>query len=187
LLFVVLRRASADRINPSSITARQALRRRAFPDDATDIVYDARHGRISAASPQLRSTRVGKFPSATDFWKLDGRRCQQAGYQRRAGPKRQTDETIGTERAFYSRDVRDGGPRQPPILLGWQRRDDGKTSVEIRIAPFMMPQELELARDAIGLPVPNIPRASAARQLRIRSAARSRANVAADLPVVLAF
>ena len=40
-------------------------------------------------------------------------------------------------------------------MLSLQRRDDGRTSVEIKVAPFALPQNLELAKDAIGLPVPN--------------------------------
>ena len=41
-------------------------------------------------------------------------------------------------------------------MVSLRRRDDGKTSVEIKVAPFVQPQNLALAKDAIGLPVPEV-------------------------------
>ena len=103
-------------------------------------------------------------------------------------PNAKLDETAANgARAYYSRDVRDGGPKQPPIMLALQRRGDGKTGVEIRIAPFAQPQTLELARDAIGLPMPD--KTSGLGSTGSSDSVRRRVggNVAADLPVVLAF
>ena len=39
-------------------------------------------------------------------------------------------------RVYYSHDYDNGFHRQPPVMLTLQRRDDGKTGVEIRVAPF---------------------------------------------------
>ena len=68
-----------------------------------------------------------------------------------------------------------------------QRRDDGKTAVEIRIAPFAQPQNLALARDAIGLPVPDHTAGFGSTGSSDSIRRKVEGKVAADLPVVLAF
>ncbi len=77
------RRAWADRINPSSITAptgsTPSCRFRTMRPTSCTIPG----GRISVASPQRQSTPLPNF-SARDFWKRDGRRCPQP-ISRRAG------------------------------------------------------------------------------------------------------
>jgi hypothetical protein len=103
-------------------------------------------------------------------------------------PNAKLGDTIANgARAYYSRDIRDGGPGQLPILLTLQRRDDGKTAVEIRIAPFMQPQKLELAKDAIGLPVPDHTTGFGSTGSSDSIRRKVEGKVAADLPVVLAF
>ncbi|PNA50777.1 hypothetical protein C1Y14_34355, partial [Pseudomonas sp. MPR-R5B] len=58
-------------------------------------------------------------------------------------------------RAFYDHPDSDstGFYKQKPVMLTLSRRDDGRTNVEIRIAPFALPTDLE-AGDAAGLPEP---------------------------------
>jgi hypothetical protein len=156
-----------------------------FPADATDIVFDPRR-------PYLSCITAATVDAGVEFFRKG---LLEAGWSTLSAadiaarwPNAKLDETIGNgARAYYSRDVRDGGPRQPPILLTLQRRDDGKTSVEIRIAPFMMPQELELARDAIGLPVPNHTPGFGSTGSSDSIRRKVEGKVAADLPVVLAF
>src|SRR4029079_8611123 len=89
--------------------------------------------------------------------------------------------------AYFGNDVQDGGPKRQPIMLSLLRRDDGKTSVEIKVAPFVQPQNLELAKDAIGLPMPNhtdgFRRHGSSDSVRREVTGKVRAG----LPVVLAF
>ena len=55
-----------------------------------------------------------------------------------------------------------------PIMLTLQRRDDGKTSVEIRVAPFALPQTLEADSEMAGLPRPKPTKTAAElRQFRL--------------------
>jgi hypothetical protein len=156
-----------------------------FPADATDIVFDPRR-------PYLSCITAATVDAGVEFFRKG---LLEAGWSTLSAadiaarwPNAKLDETIGNgARAYYSRDVRDGGPRQPPILLTLQRRDDGKTSVEIRIAPFMQPQNLELAKDAIGLPVPDHTPGFGSTGGSDSIRRKVEGKVAADLPVVLAF
>ena len=124
-----------------------------FPNDATDIVYNSRR-------PYLSCTTAGTIQASLDFFRTGllaaGWSALSAADITARWPNAKPDETAenGT-RAYFSRDVRDGGPKQPPIMLALQRHGDGKTGVEIKIAPFAQPPTLEIARDAIGLPMPD--------------------------------
>jgi hypothetical protein len=155
-----------------------------FPEDATDIVYDPRR-------PYLSSITAATVDAGTEFFRKG---LQEAGWSMLSAADIATrwpnakPETIGNgARAYYSRDIRDGGPTQAPILLTLQRRDDGKTAVEIRIAPFAQPQNLALARDAIGLPVPDHTAGFGSTGSSDSIRRKVEGQVAADLPVVLAF
>jgi hypothetical protein len=156
-----------------------------FPDDATDIVYDTRR-------PYLSCISAATVDASADFFRKE---LLEAGWVTLSAadiaagwPNARLDETPGGgARAYFSRDVRDGGPKQPPILLVLQRRDDGKTSVEIKVAPFMQPQNLVLARDAIGLPVPDHTAGFGSTGSSDSIHRKVVVKVAADLPVVLAF
>jgi hypothetical protein len=76
--------------------------------------------------------------------------------------------------------------KQKPVMLTLTRRDDGRTNVEIRIAPFALPTDLE-AEDMSGLPAPK-PYKSAGGRGDARSNRRELTVAAlADLPAVLAF
>ena len=76
--------------------------------------------------------------------------------------------------------------RQKPIMLTLLRRDDGRTSVDIRIAPFALPQTLEADSDMSGLPKP-IDQARAGSG--DSNSARRKLDVAviAEIPATLAF
>jgi hypothetical protein len=156
-----------------------------FPDDATDIVFDDRR-------PYLSCVTGATIGSGVDFFRhgllAAGWTTLSAADIASRWPSAKIDETIANGAvAYFSRDVRDGGPKQQPIMLTLRRRDDGKTSVEIRIAPFMQPQNLVLARDAIGLPVPDHTAGFGSTGSSDSVRRKVEGKVAADLPVVLAF
>ena len=90
-------------------------------------------------------------------------------------------------RVYYSHDFDNGFHRQPPVMLTLQRRDDGKTSVEIRVAPFAMPERLEAADDTAGLPTPKL--TWSALSSGDSDSARRELDVAvvAEIPATLAF
>jgi hypothetical protein len=155
-----------------------------FPDDAADIVFDdrrlyleLRHRRNDWAQRRFLSTGIAAGWTTLSTADIASR-----------WPNAKIDETVANGAvAYFSRDVRDGGPKQQPIMLTLQGRDDGKTSVEIKIAPFMQPQNLELAKDAIGLPVPDHTAGFGSTGSSDSVRRKVEGKVAADLPVVLAF
>ena len=89
--------------------------------------------------------------------------------------------------AYFSRDVRDGGPKQLPIMLSLVRSDGGKTSVEVKTAPFALPLNLTLAKDAIGLPVPDFTDGFGSTGSSDSVRRKVEGQVKASVPVVLAF
>jgi hypothetical protein len=156
-----------------------------FPDGATNIVYHDRRPYLGCIAP-------GTVDANLDFFRKEmlaiGWTPLSAADATARWPNAKLDETIQSGvSAYYSWDKLDGGPKQPPIMLSLQRRDDGNTSVEIKVAAFMLPQTLELAKEEIGLPVPDH-RASFGSTGSADSIRRKiEGDVAAELPVVLAF
>ena len=156
-----------------------------FPEDATDIVYDSRR-------PYLSCITAATVEASVEFYRKG---LLEAGWSALSAadiaarwPNAKLDETVENgAHAYFSRDLRDGGHRQQPIMLLLQRRGDGKTGVEIKIAPFAQPQNLELARDAIGLPMPDTIAGFGSTGSSDSIRRRVGGNVAAGLPVVLAF
>ena len=156
-----------------------------FPEDATDIVYDTRR-------PYLNCITAATIEASAAFYR---RGLLEAGWSALSladiaarWPNAKPDEAIANgARAYYSRDVRDGGPKQQPIVLDLQRRGDGKTGVEIRIAAFAQPSSLDVARDAIGLPMPDTTSGLGSTGSSDSVRRRVSGNVAAGLPVVLGF
>ena len=156
-----------------------------FPQDATDIVFDDRR-------PYLSCMTAATVEASLDLFRQGllaaGWSALSAADIAARWPNAKPDETIANGAiAYFSRDIRDGGPKQPPIMLSLLRRDDGKTSVEIKVAPFMQPQNLELAKDAIGLPVPNFTEGFGSTGSSDSIRRKVEGKVRADLPVVLAF
>ena len=100
------------------------------------------------------------------------------------------DETVPNGvRAFYAHPDSEvtGFYKQKPVMLTLTRRDDGRTNVDIRVAPFALPADLKADSDAAGLPRPGSTKTS--RSLGGASSAKREmsAAVMADLPAVLAF
>ena len=124
-----------------------------FPDDATDILFDDRR-------PYLNCFTATPVEASLDFFRkalaASGWLPLSAADAAADWPNANFDDKIANgARAYFSYANRDGGYRQPPIMLSLRRRDDGRTSVEIRVAPFALPQNLEVARESSGLPVPD--------------------------------
>jgi hypothetical protein len=156
-----------------------------FPDDATNIMFDERRPYLSCftAAPVEASLDFFRRALAASGW-LPMAAADAAAHW----PNADIDDKIESgARAYYSYDNRDGGYRQPPIMLSLQHRDDGRTSVEIKVAPFALPQHLELARESSGLPVPNhTPNSgSTGDSDSIRRALQG--TSVAEIPAVLAF
>lgn len=155
-----------------------------FPEDATDVVYDARRPYLSCITAAtvdagMESFRKGLLEAG---WSMLSAADIAARW-----PNAKLDTIGNGARAYYRRDISDGGPAQPPILLTLQRRGDGKTAVEIRIAPFAQPKNLALARDAIGLPVPDHTAGFGSTGSSDSIRRKVEGKVTAGLPVVLAF
>ncbi|MEP6841313.1 MAG: hypothetical protein ABJA75_24900 [Bradyrhizobium sp.] len=156
-----------------------------FPQDATDIVFDDRR-------PYLSCLTAATIEASLDLFRQGllaaGWTALSAADIAARWPNAKPDETIANgSTAYFSRDVRDGGPKQPPIMLSLLRRDDGKTSVEVKVAPFMQPQNLELAKDVIGLPMPDHTDGFGSTGSSDSIRRKVEGRVRADLPVVMAF
>ncbi|MBR1281489.1 hypothetical protein JQ597_05500 [Bradyrhizobium sp. AUGA SZCCT0177] len=155
-----------------------------FPDDATDIIFNERR-------PYLGCTTAASVETSLEFFRKE---LIAAGWSPLLAPDaaaRYPGATIDASisngaRAFYSFPKRDGYQQQP-IMLTLQRRDDGKTSVDVRIAPFAHPQSLELARETAGLPVPNQTAGFGSEGDSSSNSRKVHGAVQAELPVVLAF
>jgi hypothetical protein len=156
-----------------------------FPQDAIDIVFDDRR-------PYLSCITATTIEASLDLFRQGllaaGWTALSAADIAARWPNAKPDETIANGAiAYFSRDVRDGGPKQPPIMLSLLRRDDGKTSVEIKVAPFVQPQNLALAKDVIGLPMPDQTDGYGSTGSSDSVRRKVEGQVRAGLPVVLAF
>lgn len=156
-----------------------------FPDDATDVLFDDRR-------PYLSCFTAAPVEAALDFFRkalaASGWLPLSAADAAADWPNASFDDKIANgARAYFSYANRDGGPRQPPIVLSLRHRDDGRTSVEIRVAPFALPQNLNVALELSGLPVPDhTPSSGSSGDLEFPRRTLQAAS-AADIPAVLAF
>jgi hypothetical protein len=156
-----------------------------FPPNATDIVFDQNRPYLGCVAPLA-------FDATLDFFRNEmaaiGWKPLTAAEAAARWPNAEVSETVENGvRAYYSHDDGEGFYRQRPIMLTLQRRGDGRTGVEIRVAPFALPEMLEADSEMAGLPKPKpIKRAqgsggsdSVRRQLDVA--------VIAELPATLAF
>ncbi|MBR1145226.1 hypothetical protein [Bradyrhizobium sp. AUGA SZCCT0431] len=156
-----------------------------FPPGAVDILYDERRPYLGCIAPT-------GFDATLDFFRKEmeaiGWRRLEAAEAAERWPNAQLSETVENGvRAYYSHDAKNDSHPQRPVMLTLQRRDDGRTGVEIRVAPFAMPEKLEAADDVSGLPIPKTIQSlrgsgdsnSVDRSLDI--------GVVAELPATLAF
>src|SRR5215204_4504884 len=156
-----------------------------FPADATDIVFDQHRPYLGCIAPLA-------FDATLDFFRKElaaiGWKPLSTADATARWPGAELSETVqnGT-RAYYTHDDGDGFYRQRPIMLTLQRRDDGRTGVEIRVAPFALPPTLEADSEMAGLPRPKPTKT--AKSTGGSDSVRREMEVAviAELPATLAF
>jgi hypothetical protein len=155
-----------------------------FPADATNIMFDDRRpylGCVSAASVDANLNFFRKELIASGWSPLSDADIAARWPNAKMGTKIENGV-----RAYYSQDTHGGYP-QPPIMLSLQRRGDGNTSVEIKVAPFALPQNLEVARDTVDLPEPNNAPSFGSTGSRDSVSRKIGGVTVAEIPVVLAF
>jgi hypothetical protein len=156
-----------------------------FPTDATDIVFDQHRPYLGCIAPLA-------FDATLDFFRKEmaaiGWKPLSAADAAARWPGAELSETVQNGvRAYYTHDDGDGFYRQRPIMLTLQRRDDGRTGVEIRVAPFALPPTLEADSEMAGLPRPKPTKT--AKSTGGSDSVRRQMEVAviAELPATLAF
>jgi hypothetical protein len=143
----------------------------AIPDDATDIVFDENR-------PYLNLKTAGTIETTRDFY---NKQLLSAGWSPLSAadaaakwPNAKLDGAL----AYFDR----GNKR--PIVLSTQRGGD-KTIVEIKVASFALPQNLEADSDVFGLPRPKPAKTSGGTGGSTERELHARVN--ADVGAVLAF
>ena len=156
-----------------------------FPDDATDIVFDERRPYLSCftAAPVEAALEFFRTALAAAGWLPLSAADAAADWPNAV----LDDKMTNGARAYFSYVNTDGGYRQPPIILSLRHRDDGSTSVEIRVAPFALPQNLGVARESAGLPVPDHSPSSGSTGDSDSVRRTVQGTSVADIPAVLAF
>jgi hypothetical protein len=153
-----------------------------FPDDATDVVYDENR-------PYLRCVTALTVDAALDFFSkglaTEGWSQLSAAAIAARWPDAKLNDAIENGKRVYLN--RDGRDRQPPVMLTLQRAAGDKTVVDIRIAPFALPQDLPFYQEFAGLPAPQRTKSVGGSGSADSVRRESTALVIAELPVVLAF
>lgn len=118
-----------------------------FPERATDIVYDERRPYLGCMTTETVDVTLAFFQKelAASGWSPLSANAAETRW-----PDAKIDETIANGVRVYF--TRDGNTR--PVMLTLQRSADSRTSVEIRVAPFALPQELVAGTESAGLPKP---------------------------------
>jgi hypothetical protein len=157
-----------------------------FPEGATDLVFDETRPYLGCIAPSA-------FDATMDFY---AKEMAAIGWRKLTPemaarwPNADLTETVPNGlRVFYGHDDDEttGFHWQKPVMLTLTRRDDGRTNVEIRIAPFALPTDLEV-EEMTGLPIPKPYKSAGGRGGDVRSNRRDLTVAAlADLPAVLAF
>ena len=156
-----------------------------FPADATNIMFDERRpylGCISAATVDANLNFFRRELAASGWTPLSAADIAAHWPNAKIGEKIENGA-----RAYYGQDNHDGGYQQPPIMLSLQRRGDGNTAVEIKVAPFALPQTLEVIRETVDLPEPNHTPSFGSSGSRDSVHRKSEGVTVAEIPVVLAF
>ena len=115
-------------------TANRLMASVPFPDDATNVLFDERRPYLSCFTAATVEASLDFFRKAfgTSGWLPLSAADAAADW-----PNAVLDDKIENgARRYYSYDNHDGGYQQPPIVRSLRHRDDGRTSVEIRVAPF---------------------------------------------------
>ena len=157
-----------------------------FPDGASDLVFDGTRPYLGCIAPgalEATSAFYAGQMEAIGWRKLT---VETAARWTTAG----LDETVPNGvRAFYDHPEGDTTQfyKQKPVMLTLTRRDDGRTNVEIRIAPFALPEALQADDDMAGLPRPKPTKSARSLGSATSNKREMSAAAMAELPAVLAF
>src|SRR4051794_11275973 len=116
-----------------------------FPEGASDIVFDGTRPYLGCIAPT-------PLDPTSDFYasQMAAIGWQKLTPETAARWTTSLDETVPNGvRAFYAHvDSKETGfYQQKPVMLTLTRRDDGRTHVDIRVAPFALPSELKADSD----------------------------------------
>jgi hypothetical protein len=156
-----------------------------FPIDAKNLTFDDRRpylGCVSAASVDANLDFFRRELTASGWTLLSA-----ADIAARWPNAKISQKIENGVRVYYGQSTHDGGPPQPPIMLSLQRRGDGNTAVEIKVAPFALPQDLEVIRETVDLPEPNHTPSFGSTGSRDSVHRKIEGVTVAEIPVVLAF
>ena len=109
-----------------------------FPDGASDIVFDGTRPYLGCIAPSRSMLR--RISTRARWPRSAGSKLTPETAARWTKPV--LDETVPNGvRAFYAHaDGKESGfYQQKPVMLTLTRRDDGRTNVDIRVAPFALP------------------------------------------------
>ncbi|MBR0787297.1 hypothetical protein [Bradyrhizobium iriomotense] len=156
-----------------------------FPDGATDIMFDGTRPYLGCIAPET-------LEATSDFYKseMDAIGWRKLTPETAARWTNSLDETVPNGvRAFYEHPDSEatGFYKQKPVMLTLTRRDDGRTNVDIRVAPFALPGELKADDDLAGLPRPSPTKTAKSLGSASSNKREMSAAAMAELPAVLAF
>jgi hypothetical protein len=156
-----------------------------FPTDATGILFDARR-------PYLKCTTAATVEASLDFFNkelpgYDWSPLSAADAAAHWPNAKLDDKPANGATAYYGYNKNGGGYQQPPIMLSLQRGNDGRTMVEIKVAPFALPQNLAVIRDTVDLPEPDHTPTFGSTGSRDSDERELHGVTVAEIPVVLAF
>jgi hypothetical protein len=154
-----------------------------FPQDATDIIYDE-------TRPYLRLVTGMSVDAAMEFFReglgAEGWAPLDAAAIAAGWPNAKPGAAVENGmRVYFNRTGR--AQQYPPVMLTLQRDAAGKTVVDLRTAPFALPQELAFYQDFAGLPASQRYKRSGGTGNADSPKREATALVIAELPVVLAF
>ena len=155
-----------------------------FPEDAIEIIYDENR-------PYLRCVTGLSVEAALEFFNkglaAEGWAPLAASAIEARWPNAKLNDAVENgRRVYFSREGREHR-QQSPVMLTLQRGGDNKTVVDLRVAPFALPQDLTNARDSAGLPSPDKIKQAGSTGSADSVRREATALVIADMPVVLAF
>jgi len=157
-----------------------------FPEGASDIVFDGTRPYLGCIAPAALDATSDFYTSQMNAIGWRKLTPEAAARWTNAG----LDETVPNGvRAFYDHadDEAGGFYKQKPVMLTLTRRDDGRTNVDIRVAPFALPVDLKADSDMAGLPRPGFTRRAAGVGSASSNKREMTAAATAELPAVLAF
>ncbi|BAL73233.1 hypothetical protein S23_00050 [Bradyrhizobium cosmicum] len=157
-----------------------------FPEGASDIVFDGTRPYLGCIAPAALDATSDFYTSQMNAIGWRKLTPEAAARWTNAG----LEETIPNGvRTFYDHadDEAGGFYKQKPVMLTLTRRDDGRTNVDIRVAPFALPVDLKADSDIAGLPRPSFTRRAAGVGSASSNKREMTAAATAELPAVLAF